>query len=77
MSAVTGGCLVIGKNVFEQIEGFDGRFVFVFNDVDLFMKLRENGYLVKFTPYAELYHYESKTRGYDKTLAKQKSFLIF
>ena len=68
ISVVTGACLMIRKDVFEELEGFDERFVLAFNDIDLCMKLREKGYLIIFTTYAELYHLESKTRGCDNTL---------
>ncbi|MCR4290994.1 MAG: glycosyltransferase family 2 protein [Candidatus Scalindua sp.] len=76
LSAVTGACLMIRKNVFEELEGFDERFVLAFNDVDLCLKLRDKGYLIIFTPYAELYHHESKTRGDDNTLKKQIKFRV-
>lgn len=76
ISAVTGACLMIRKDVFEELEGFDERFILAFNDTDLCMRLREKGYLILFTSYAELYHHESKTRGYDNSLEKQKSFRI-
>ena len=76
LSAVTGACLMIRKNVFEEIEGFDEGFILAFNDIDLCMKLREKGYLIVFTAYSELYHHESKTRGYDNKLEKQKMFRI-
>jgi len=76
LSAVTGACLMIRKTVFEELEGFDERFVLAFNDIDLCLKLRDKGYLIIFTPYTELYHHESKTRGYDNTLEKQKIFRI-
>ena len=48
LSAVTGACLMIRKNVFEELGGFDERFVLAFNDVDLCLRLREKGYLNNF-----------------------------
>ena len=45
-----------------------------FNDVDLCLKVRDKGYWIVWTPFAELYHYESKTRGYDDTPEKQVMF---
>src|SRR5262249_21173239 len=55
------------KSVFEEVKGFDERFVVAFNDIDLCLKLRQRGYLVIWTPHAELYHHESLTRGPDVT----------
>lgn len=65
MSAVTGACMMIRQEVFNQIEGFDETFPVTFNDIDFCIKLIQAGYRNIFTPYAELYHYESKTRGLD------------
>ena len=55
VSAVTGACMMIRKDVFNEVGGFDEEFALAYNDVDLCMKLREKGYLIIFTPYAELY----------------------
>lgn len=74
LSAVTGACLMTRKDVFNEVGGFDEGYAFAFNDVDLCMKIREKGYLVVWTPYVELYHYESKTRGYEDTPEKQQRF---
>lgn len=74
LSAVTAACLMTKKSVFEQVGGFDERLAFSFNDVDLCLKMREEGYLVIWTPYAELYHHDSKTRGYEDTPEKQERF---
>ncbi|MEZ0537117.1 glycosyltransferase [Caldicellulosiruptoraceae bacterium PP1] len=74
VSAVTGACLMIRKEVFNEVNGFDERFEVAFNDIDLCLKVREKGYQVVLTPYAELYHYESKTRGYEDTIEKQLRF---
>jgi GT2 family glycosyltransferase len=72
LSAVTGACLMTKRDIFEQVGGFDERFAFAFNDIDLCLKMREEGYLVVWTPYAELYHHESKTRGCDDTPEKKE-----
>lgn len=65
-SAVTAACMMTRKKVFEEVGGFDEiKFSVAFNDVDLCMKIREKGYLIIYTPYAALYHYESTSRGYD------------
>ena len=59
------------RAVFEEVGGFDERFVIAYNDVDLCLKIRERGYLIVWTPYAELYHFESVTRGYNISPAKR------
>ena len=74
VSGVTAACLMVRKSVFEEVGGFDEQFVVAFNDVDLCLKIREKGYINLFTPFAELYHYESKTRGYEETPEKIKRF---
>jgi GT2 family glycosyltransferase len=63
-SAVTGACLLTRRKLFEQVGGLDERtFAVSFNDIDLCLKIRKAGYLVVYTPYAQLYHYESASRG--------------
>jgi O-antigen biosynthesis protein len=74
LSAVTAACLMIKKDVFNEVQGFNQNFQLAFGDIDLCLKVRKKGYLVVWTPYAELYHYESRTRGYEDTLAKQNRF---
>lgn len=74
LSAVTAACLMIRKSIFDSIGGFDCEFAVAFNDIDLCLRVRELNKLIVFTPYAELYHYESKSRGYEDTPAKQKRF---
>ena len=59
---------------FEAVGGFDEEFVVAFNDIDLCMKIRDMGKKIVFTPYAELYHYESKSRGLEDTPEKQYRF---
>jgi GT2 family glycosyltransferase len=71
LSAVTGACLMTRRAVFEQVGGFDERFVLIYNDVDLCLRLRQKGYVIVWTPWAELYHHESTTRGGDNTPQKQ------
>ena len=58
VSAVTGACLLVSKELFEKAGGLDESFAVSLNDVDFCIKLREMGYLNVFTPFAELYHYE-------------------
>jgi GT2 family glycosyltransferase len=74
LSAVTGACLMTRREVFTEVGGFDERLSLAFNDVDLCLKIREKGYLIVWTPHAELYHNESKTRGYEDTHEKQLRF---
>lgn len=65
VSAVTGACLLVKKALFEEAGGLDETFAVSLNDVDFCLKLREKGYLNVFTPFAELYHLESASRGLD------------
>ena len=74
LTACTAACLMMRRDVFDEVGGLDEEFEVAFNDVDLCMKIREKGYLVVFTPYAELYHYESKSRGNDSTPEKLERF---
>lgn len=64
-SAVTAACLMVRKEVFEEVNGFDEDLRVAFNDVDLCLRIRQRGYLIVYTPYALLYHHESATRGFD------------
>jgi glycosyltransferase involved in cell wall biosynthesis len=71
ISAVTGACLMIKKDVFEKVGGFDeANLAVAFNDVDLCLKVMDAGYRNIYTPFAELYHYESLTRGPEDTPEK-------
>ena len=63
LSAVTAACMMLSRKVFDEVKGFDEEFKVAYNDVDLCLKIRKLGYLIVFTPFAELYHYESKSRG--------------
>lgn len=74
LSAVTAASMMIRSDVYKQIGGLDEGFAVAFNDVDLCMKIREAGYLIVWTPYAEAYHYESKSRGFEDTPEKQERF---
>lgn len=66
VTAVTGACLLVKKVLFDEVKGLDESFSVAFNDVDFCLKLRKAGYLNVFTPFAELYHYESKSRGMEE-----------
>lgn len=65
VSAVTGACLLVKKSLFEEVGGLEEGFAISLNDVDFCLKLREKGLLNVFTPFAELYHFESLSRGLD------------
>lgn len=72
LSAVTGACLMTWRSLYLQLGGLNERHLPVaFNDVDYCLRVREAGYRVIWTPYAELYHHESVSRGKDRTLAKK------
>lgn len=65
VSAVTGACLLVKKELYERLGGLDEDFAVALNDVDFCLRLRRLGLLNVFNPYCELYHYESKSRGLD------------
>jgi GT2 family glycosyltransferase len=70
-SAVTAACMVFRKQVFEQVGGLNEKDLPVaFNDVDFCLRVREAGYRNLWTPFAQLYHHESISRGRDDTPAK-------
>jgi GT2 family glycosyltransferase len=64
-SAVTAACMMVRREAFEAVGGFDEELKVAFNDVDFCLRVRQKGYRVAWTPYAELYHHESATRGFD------------
>lgn len=66
LSAVTAAMLLVRKDVFDEIGGFDEKFIVAFNDVDLCLRIRDAGYRNVFTPEVEAWHYESKSRGSDE-----------
>lgn len=72
VSAVTGACLLVRTSVFNQVGGFDEAYQVAMGDVDLCMKIRACGFLIVWTPFAELYHYESSSRGADDSIEKQQ-----
>lgn len=63
-AAVTGACLMMRRNLFEEIGGFDEQLEIAYNDVDLCLRLIQRGYYVVWTPHAVLYHHESASRGH-------------
>ncbi len=74
-SAVTAACLAIRKSVYLEVGGLDEDNLSVaFNDVDFCLRVREAGYKNVWTPFAELYHHESVSRGPENTREKQERF---
>ena len=65
---MTGACLLVKASVYDEVGGLDEQFAVAFNDVDfcLRVRVRDAGYRIAWTPYAELTHYESKSRGGDE-----------
>jgi GT2 family glycosyltransferase len=74
-SAVTGACLLVRRNVFEAVHGFnEADLAIAFNDVDFCLRVRAAGYRNLWTPFAEFYHHESASRGPEDTPEKQARF---
>lgn len=75
LSAVTAACLMCRREVWDRLGGLTTDFQVAYNDVDFCLRVRKAGFLVVFTPYAQAYHYESRTRGYEEGSEKQARFL--
>jgi O-antigen biosynthesis protein len=83
LSAVTAACMLLKKKVFEEVGGFDEEnLAIAFNDIDLCLKMRDKGYRIVFTPFAQLFHHESVSRGDDlhperfERFMKENTFMI-
>ena len=75
LSAVTSACLMVEKKKYLEVGGFDANNLKIaFNDIDFCLKLLKVGYYNVWTPFAELYHHESASRGYEDTVEKQERF---
>ena len=74
VSAVTAACMMMKKEVFEEVGGFEEELSVAFNDVDLCLRIGKAGYKIVYNPHVELYHYESKTRGAEDTPEKVRRF---
>ena len=74
VSAVTGACLVVRKELYFEVGGLEESLTVAFNDVDFCLKVRDAGYRNVWTPYAELYHHESVSRGYENSRKRRKRF---
>lgn len=73
-SAVTAACMMVKASVFHEVGGMSEELKVAFNDIDFCMKVRKAGYLIVYNPHAELYHYESKSRGLENTQEKIERF---
>lgn len=73
-SAVTAACMMVKKELYEKVGGFEDALAVAFNDVDFCLKIRMLGFLVVYDPLAEAYHYESKSRGAEDTPEKAARF---
>ena len=73
-SAVTGACLMCRRDVFNAVNGFEEQLSVAFNDVDFCLKIFDLNYKNIYLPHVSLYHYESKSRGYEDTPEKQARF---
>lgn len=73
-SAVTAACMMVKRSAYERVGGLTEELAVAFNDIDFCLKVREAGMLVVYNPYAELFHYESKSRGLEDSPAKVERF---
>jgi GT2 family glycosyltransferase len=73
-SAMTAACLMIKREKFNAAGGFDEHLQIAFNDIDFCLKVREQSLFNVYLPFVELYHHESKSRGYENTPKKQARF---
>jgi hypothetical protein len=74
LSVVTAACLLVRRNIFDEVGGLEEQLTIAFNDVDFCLKVRKTGYRNIWTPYAEMIHHESVTRGLEDTPEKQLRF---
>lgn len=74
LSAVTGACLMVRRDVFDEVNGLDEQIAVAFNDVDMCLRIRAAGYRNIWTPFAELIHHESASRGYEDNPEKIARF---
>lgn len=75
-SAVTAAAMMVRKSVFERFGGFDEALAYDYNDVDFCLRLRSNGFLIVYTPFAELYHFESASRGHRNVRRREAQLMI-
>lgn len=73
-SAVTAACMMTKRSVYEAVGGLTEELAVAFNDIDYCLKVRKLGKLIVYNPYAEFYHYESKSRGLEDSPEKVERF---
>lgn len=73
-SAVTAACMMVSKELYEELHGLEEKLAVAFNDLDFCLRAGAAGYLVVYDPFVEAYHYESKTRGEEDTREKVRRF---
>ncbi len=71
---MTAACLLVRTAVYDEVHGLDEEFTVAYNDVDFCLRVSDAGWRIVWTPYAELYHYESKSRGSDENDPAKSSF---
>jgi glycosyltransferase involved in cell wall biosynthesis len=74
LSAVTGACMMVRRRVFDEVGGLDEQIAVAYNDIDFCLRLRAAGYRIIWTPFAELTHHESASRGYECDQEKIERF---
>lgn len=74
VSAVTSACMLLRRDVWEKVGGLDKAWAIAFNDVDLCLRIRKAGYLIVWTPFAELIHYGSRNIRVEDSTQKKKYF---
>ena len=75
-SAVTAACLMIRKTVYEDVAGMQEQLAVLYNDADLCLRLRQQGYLIVYTPYAELYHHEGRSHWYHPPRPEEVQYML-
>jgi glycosyltransferase involved in cell wall biosynthesis len=76
LTALTGACMVMRREVYEEVEGMDETLPVAFNDIDFCIRIHQRGYSNVWTPHAELYHHESASRGLEDTPEKRARFAL-
>ncbi len=74
-SAVTAACLLVRTAVYDSVHGLDEEFTVAYNDVDFCLRVRDAGWRIVWTPYAELYHHESKSAARTRTTRQKRRAL--
>lgn len=74
LSAVTAACLMVKRSIYEEVGGLDEKIKVAFNDVDFCLRVRKAGYRNMWTPFAEMYHHESASRGHEDNPEKVARF---